>query len=164
MRLLENKDECPLRVRWRPIVTDAALLRQVSLPVEDWHTVTDLVEELAGICMHHAAFGLAAPQIGELTRVIVINIPIDGVFRVMGFINPEITWRSQEKETLTEACLSLPGVRHKVRRPRKIRLKFIGGDGIAREVGADGAAARALQHEIDHLDGILITDRSKGLN
>ena len=99
--------------------------------------------------------GLAAPQIGVNKRLIVLDTDNEHRF-VM--INPEIT-KSSGKEICEEGCLSLPGLREKVQRATKITARYTDLDGQQMEVTAEGLLARAIQHEIDHLEGVLFVDR-----
>ncbi|MCA8921885.1 MAG: peptide deformylase [Planctomycetes bacterium] len=134
-------------------------LRQISQPVEE---ITDEVREktLALFPAMYAdnGIGLAAPQVGWHARVFVVNVtgkPEDE----LAFINPEITERSGGLWSFEEGCLSLPGIRGKVKRERKITLKGTDLEGKPIELSADGLVARCILHEFDHLDGILFIDR-----
>lgn len=98
--------------------------------------------------------GLAASQIGVNQKVIVARLWKDEYV----FINPHITSQSREKEVSEEGCLSLPGIYLNIKRSKKIRVKAINQEGKKIKIKAKGLLARVLQHEIDHLDGILITD------
>ena len=106
--------------------------------------------------------GLAAPQVGVTKRVIVLDPnPSDedlSARRPMYLINPEIIWRSEEKVLFNEGCLSLPDQRAEVERFERVRVRFIDYNGKEREILADELLAIILQHEIDHLDGILYID------
>ena len=103
--------------------------------------------------------GLAAPQVGISQQIIVINT--DKNINALALINPQILARSTSTEEDTEGCLSLPGVSLKINRARKISVAFQDEFGHPREIKAKGLTARVLQHEIDHLNGILITDYTK---
>jgi len=100
--------------------------------------------------------GLAAPQIGKNIRLAVINSK-DGVFCL---INPEFTKKSWAKELAQEGCLSIPGVFGKVKRCKKVSLIYYNQDGKKTKLTAAGMMARVIQHEIDHLDGILFIDKA----
>ncbi len=105
--------------------------------------------------MHHAdGVGLAAPQVGILKRIVVIDVG-DGVH---AFINPEIISQSGE-EIDYEGCLSIPGIRGKVKRPAHVVVRALDPDGKERKLRANGLLARAVCHETDHLDGILFIDK-----
>jgi peptide deformylase len=108
--------------------------------------------------------GLAAPQVGVAKRVVVLDLAADGeARRPMTLVNPELLWRSGERSTTEEGCLSLPGHFAEVTRPVAVRVGYLDETGTAREVEADGLLARCLQHEIDHLDGILFVDHLSAL-
>jgi peptide deformylase len=121
--------------------------------------------------MHNAqGLGLAAPQVNKSLALCILeyNDPdeLDTIpFTVL--INPRITWKSARQESEEEACLSIPGVGGIVKRPREVRVKAEDLDGNTIEIEAKGLFARALQHEIDHLNGVLFTSyvpKSKLLN
>jgi peptide deformylase len=105
--------------------------------------------------------GLAAPQIGVSRRVCVLDLhdednPDDGRWVL---VNPVIVESSDEEDKASEGCLSIPEMEEVVTRPARVTVQGFDADGQAIEVEADGLLARALQHEIDHLDGVLFTDR-----
>lgn len=99
--------------------------------------------------------GLAAPQVGVNKRVIIVNLWKDEYI----LINPKITYRSRDKEVSEEGCLSVPGIYLNIERSKKVRVKVLDVSGKKIKIKAKGLLARVLQHEIDHLEGILITDR-----
>ncbi len=103
--------------------------------------------------------GLAAPQIGKNKRIIVINAK-DGIIYM---VNPKITKKSLVREWGQEGCLSVPDVFGKVKRNKKITCCYIDLRGQAKKITAQGLMARVIQHEIDHLDGILFIDKAKDL-
>lgn len=107
--------------------------------------------------------GLAAPQIGELLRLVVLDLGPSGEPAPMVLINPEITAASTETATREEGCLSLPGQYADVTRPARITARFEDAEGARREIEADGLLAVCIQHEIDHLDGILFVDHLSAL-
>lgn len=113
--------------------------------------ILELIEDMAETMYDAEGVGIAAPQVGVLRRVICVDIGLG----LHVFINPEIT--SKEGCSYeSEGCLSLPGVYGKVTRPEKITVKFLNREGEEVTLGADGFFARAICHECDHLDGILI--------
>jgi peptide deformylase len=107
--------------------------------------------------------GLAAPQIGVLERVVVVDVGEEDDRRPMALVNPKILWRSENLVTAEEGCLSLPGQFADVTRPDAVRLRYATEHGEDREIDADGLLARCIQHEIDHLDGVLFTDHLSAL-
>jgi peptide deformylase len=102
--------------------------------------------------------GLAAPQVGVSDRVIVVD-PHDDETQPFALINPEILEASKETEKNEEGCLSIPGVRDMVERSSRVRVRGLSEQGEIREFDAEGLVSRILQHEVDHLDGILFFDR-----
>lgn len=107
--------------------------------------------------------GLAAPQVGVPVRAVVIDLGEPEVRRPMVLINPEIRWRSDELVTAEEGCLSLPDHYAEVTRPAEVEVVYLDREGERREVRADGLLARCLQHEIDHLNGVLFVDHLSAL-
>jgi len=102
--------------------------------------------------------GLAAPQVGEMLRLVVIDLQKEEARDPMVLVNPEILAASAETATREEGCLSLPGQYADVTRPARVKVRYQALDGARREVEADGLLATCLQHEIDHLDGVLFVD------
>jgi peptide deformylase len=135
------------------------VLRSEARPVEVFDD--RLRDEVArmGVLMHDSlGIGLAATQIGVLHRVLVYRVEHDSP--VNALINPVVEWTSKDKETLEEGCLSLPGVHVDVDRPLHVRVRAQDATGAPILVEASGLEARVIQHEIDHLDGKLILDRT----
>ncbi|ALA17031.1 MULTISPECIES: peptide deformylase [unclassified Chelatococcus] len=145
----------------RPIIViPDPRLKQPSEPVE---AVTDEIRQLADDMletMYDApGIGLAAVQIGVMKRILVLDVSREGEEkRPMVFINPEIVWSSEETSTYEEGCLSIPEYYEEVERPARVRVRYVDLDGKAQEIEADGLLATCLQHEIDHLDGVLFLD------
>jgi len=132
-----------LRERARPVEAfDGGLRAEVT-------RLRDLLEDARGA-------GLAATQIGVLSRICLYRLP-DGPTQVL--VNPELTWVSEERETFDEGCLSLPGLWFEVERPNRVRVRARDEHGAEREFEAEGQEADVIQHEIDHLDGVLVLDR-----
>jgi peptide deformylase len=112
-----------------------------------------------GLLMNDAlGIGLAATQIGVLHRVLVYRVQPDAP--VSALINPELQWSSSDEEIAEEGCLSLPLVHVEVERPVHIRVKAQDENGEPLLVEASGLEARVIQHEMDHLDGVLILNRT----
>ena len=111
-----------------------------------------------GELMHDAlGVGLAATQLGVLHRVLVYRAYSEDPLTVL--VNPVLEWESEERDSAEEGCLSLPGVHVEVERAARVRVRAQDHQGDPLEVEAEGLTARVIQHEIDHLDGILILDR-----
>ena len=150
----------------RPIIeTPDPLLRQISAPVD---TVTDeirtLVEDMFETMYAAPGIGLAAIQVGVPKRVLVIDLQEseeeegEPVKNPLVFINPEIVQTSETLQTYNEGCLSVPEMYAEVERPDRIRARWLDRDGNAHEEELDGLLAVCLQHEMDHLEGILFID------
>jgi peptide deformylase len=134
------------------------VLRASAVRVERFDAHLQEEIERMGELMHDAlGVGLAATQLGVLHRVLVYRAgPEDPV---TALVNPVLEWASDETEIGEEGCLSLPGVHVDVERPAQIRVRAQEATGEERELEAEGFPARVIQHEMDHLDGILILDR-----
>lgn len=113
----------------------------------------DMLETLDAV----GGLGLAAPQVGSSMRLSVIKL--DGKSYVL--LNPKIKSKSLRKEIAEEGCLSFPGLYFPVKRHKKVKVQAFDLDGKTIEISAEGLLARAFQHEIDHLDGVLFIDRNK---
>ncbi len=134
------------------------VLRAAALPVDRFDESLASEIEYMGDLMHDAlGIGLAATQLGVLHRVLVYRAYSDDPLTAL--VNPVIEWAAEELETLEEGCLSLPGVHVEVERPAQVRVRARDIAGKELVIEAEGLEARVIQHEIDHLDGILILDR-----
>ncbi len=134
------------------------VLRATALPVDRFDAALRAEVERMGGLMHDAlGVGLAATQLGVLHRVLVYRAYAEDP--VTALVNPELTWMSDELEAGEEGCLSLPGVHVEVERAARVRVRARDEQGEEREVEAEGLEARVIQHEIDHLNGVLILDR-----
>jgi peptide deformylase len=102
--------------------------------------------------------GLAAPQVGVLKRAFVADLGDEGARAPIYVINPEITWRSETTNVAEEGCLSLPKQFGEVSRFDQVRMRYLDRAGAAQEIAAEGLLARCLQHEIDHVNGVLFVD------
>ncbi|MBV9829849.1 MAG: peptide deformylase [Alphaproteobacteria bacterium] len=126
--------------------------------------VRRLMDDMLETMYHAIGIGLAAPQVGAQHRVLVIDVAREGEKpQRMRIANPEILWRSEEMATANEGCLSLPEHYADVERPRAIRLRYLDHENEIREIDAEGLLATCLQHEIDHLDGLLFVDHVSSL-
>ena len=135
------------------------ILRTKARPVERFDAGLREEIERMGKLMHESiGVGLAAPQAGVSHRLLVYRTEPDSP--VQALVNPEIEWSSRDKEWGEEGCLSLPGVHVEVERPVHVLVRALDGDGEPVLVEASGFEARVIQHEVDHLDGVLILDRT----
>ena len=129
-------------------------LHKVAKPVTEFGTaqLRQLVQDMADTMYDAPGVGLAATQVDVHERVIVIDVS-ESTDQLMVFINPEITWASDEKRVYDEGCLSVPGVYDGVERPARVKCKAFDVEGKPFEVEADGLLAVCIQHEMDHLMG-----------
>ncbi|MFW5888646.1 MAG: peptide deformylase [Patescibacteria group bacterium] len=139
------------------------LLRKVSSPI-DKDTISkedfkQLCRDMIETMQKKDGIGLAAPQIGKNIRIIAIN----GDNSPFCLINPEITKRSFAKKRAEEGCLSLPNIFGEVQRHKKINCVYLDKNGKKQKIQATDLTARVLQHEIDHLDGILFIDKAENI-
>ncbi|KUL93221.1 peptide deformylase [Bosea sp. WAO] len=150
----------------RPLVIlPDSQLRLVSAPVA---TITPeirkLAEDMLETMYDAPGIGLAAIQIGEPVRLVTIDVSKksdddeETPKAPMVFVNPEVTWSSDELSVYEEGCLSIPEYYEEVERPARVKVRYMDLDGATQEVEADGILATCLQHEIDHLNGILFID------
>ena len=135
-------------------------LRQKSEPVKAVDAeVRTLVDDMFETMYKAPGVGLAAIQVGVPRRVVTVDTDKkDEPKQPQVFINPEIVWSSEEKGTYEEGCLSIPEYYEEVERPSEVKVRFMGLDGTTQEVAANGLLATVLQHEIDHINGVLFID------
>ncbi len=134
---------------------DNPRLRKASKPVKKVNQhIIDLLDDMAQTLYAARGVGLAAPQVGALRRVVVIDVG-DGLIEL---INPEII-SEEGQQRVEEGCLSVPGVDGYVIRPAKIKVRAMDRNGDMKEYEGEELLARAFAHEIDHLDGVLFTDK-----
>jgi len=135
------------------------VLKSRATPVDRFDdTLQQQVQRMAGIMRDAIGVGLAAPQLGISQRLLVYKIGSDAP--LITLVNPELEWRSDDVETLEEGCLSIPSVAVDVERPVHVRVRAHDEHGDERLVEASGLEARVIQHEMDHLDGVLMLDRA----
>ena len=135
------------------------VLRQKATEIQMFdEKLTNLSKEMIDLMHNSEGIGLAAPQVGLLIRLLVTDVsPVDKGVSEMAFVNPVIleTWG---ESTLEEGCLSIPGIREEVERPEEILIKYQTIDGEEKIEKFSGWMARVLQHEVDHLEGVLFVD------
>lgn len=142
------------------VILPDAQLRQVSAPVE---AITPEIKTLAADMletMYEApGIGLAAIQIGVPKRIVTIDLAKQDEEKTpIVFINPEITWSSEELNVHEEGCLSIPEYYEEVERPARVKVRYLDLDGKQQEIEAEGLLATCIQHEVDHLNGVLFID------
>ena len=134
------------------------VLKAKAVPVERFDDqLRAEVARMAGIMGDAIGVGLAATQLGVMHRVLVYKVGEDGLLAAV--VNPELEWAGDDIEEAEEGCLSLPGVHVDVERPVRVRVRARDEHGDKVVIEASGLEARVIQHEMDHLDGVLILDR-----
>jgi peptide deformylase len=150
----------------RPLVIlPDSMLRKVSAPIGDiTPEIRKLAEDMLETMYDAPGIGLAAIQIGEPVRLVTLDVSKkaeegeEQAREPMVFVNPEVTWSSEELSSYEEGCLSIPEYYEEVERPARVKVSYRDLDGKAQEIEADGLLATCLQHEIDHLNGVLFID------
>ncbi len=142
------------------IIEPDPILRKKSVGVEQVdNNLKKLMDEMLETMYAAPGIGLAAVQIGVLKRLIVIDLSKeDQKKNPLFLVNPEITFQSKNLSTYEEGCLSLPGYFAEIERPAECHLKYLDYDGNQKNLKAEGLLATCIQHEIDHLNGILFID------
>ena len=135
------------------------VLRSRALEVDRFdEPLREQVRRMGQLMHDSLGIGLAATQVGLMNRVLVYRVEADGA--IAALVNPVLEWAGDERETMEEGCLSLPGVLVEVERPIHVRVRAQDDRGEAILIEASGLEARVIQHEMDHLDGVLILDRT----
>ena len=135
------------------------VLRERARPVDAVDAVIrDQIAEMRRLVEDAGEAGLAATQLGVLNRVVVFRSEPEGPVRAL--VNPVVEWASEETAVAEEGCLSIPGVWIEVERPARVRMRGLGEAGEPVLIEAEMPEARVLQHELDHLDGVLTLDRA----
>ena len=142
-------------------ILGSRILREEAVPLD---MVTDetrrLIRDMFDTMYHAEGIGLAGPQVGVSQRVLVVDVTNEDESRhVHALVNPVIVESSRATDRAVEGCLSIPGIEEKVTRPVRVTVEALSSDGDPVRLEADDLLARALQHEVDHLDGVLFVDR-----
>ncbi len=139
----------------------AKVLRERAAPVGEITDATrQLVRDMFDTMYDAEGIGLAAPQVGIPERILVVDVADEDETRhVHALVNPVITRSSRDTGKEVEGCLSIPGIEESVTRPVRVTVEGLSPDGEPVRLEAEGLLARALQHEVDHLDGVLFVDR-----
>lgn len=138
-------------------------LKTVASPVEEIDAgLQRLAEDMLETMYHAPGIGLAAPQVGVLKRLLVMDCvkEEDAAPRPMVLINPAVTWASEETSVYEEGCLSIPEIYNDVERPAEVEVTWTALDGAQQTERFGGLWATCVQHEIDHLDGVLAVDHA----
>jgi peptide deformylase len=147
------------------LVVPDPILKARAKPVapQDMARVRELIPRMFVSMYGAPGIGLAAPQVGVGLRFIIVDLMPDEKPSPMALINPEVTARSEELATREEGCLSLPGQYADVTRPARVTVRYTDPDGARQQIEAEGLLAACLQHEIDHLNGVLFVDHLSAL-
>ena len=147
------------------LIAPHATLKARARPVgpADETAVRDLIPRMFATMYRAPGIGLAAPQVGQGLRVAVIDLMPNEKPSPLAMINPEVVARSTELAVREEGCLSLPNMYAEVTRPARVKVRYLDPTGARREIEADGLLSACLQHEIDHLDGVLFVDHLSAL-
>lgn len=142
------------------IIPDPVLRRKAENVLTVDKNVARLMEDMAETMVSADGLGLAAPQVGELMRVIVCASSMENRTGadILRMANPEILWRSEELYTYREGCLSIPDQFADITRPKKIRVRYLDQQNKVQDVEAEDLLSICIQHEIDHLNGVLFFD------
>ncbi|KZD01983.1 MULTISPECIES: peptide deformylase [unclassified Thalassospira] len=141
------------------IVPDPRLKKECEPVTEVNDEIKTLLNDMLETMYAAPGIGLAAPQIGVMKRVVVMDVSDDkDKPEPLKLINPEIIWESEETSIYQEGCLSIPEQYADVERPAEVGMRYMDENGETHEIEADGLLATCIQHEIDHLDGVLFTD------
>ena len=141
------------------LVLPDPLLRKISEPISEVNSeIKKLMDDMLETMYEAPGIGLAAVQIGVLKRVIVIDLSKGEKKEPLFIVNPKITFKSKELLSYEEGCLSIPNQFAEVKRPNSCKVSFLDYDGKQKEIHAKGLLATCIQHEIDHLNGILFID------
>jgi peptide deformylase len=155
----ERAETLPIRVVPDPILRAQAK----AVRANDMTEVRKLLPRMFATMYRAPGIGLAAPQVGVGLRIAIVDLMEADKPSPIVLINPEVTARSEALTTREEGCLSLPGQYGDVTRPTQVTVHYTDADGSRREIKAEGLLAACLQHEIDHLDGILFVDHLSAL-
>lgn len=144
----------------RILLVPDPVLRAKCRPVgpQDQDAVRALLPKMFATMYQAPGIGLAAPQVGQKLRFIVVDVQPNDTRQPIALINPEIVARSTELATREEGCLSLPGQFAEIVRPARVKVRYLDPTGARKEIEAEGLLSACLQHEIDHLDGVLFVD------
>jgi peptide deformylase len=135
------------------------VLRQIAKPVDEiTDGVRQLLDDMAATMYDAPGIGLAAPQINVSQRLVVIDCGKDDAPELYKMVNPEIIALSEEQAVLEEGCLSIPDQTAEVKRPAEVSIRYLDETGTTQTLTADGLLAACIQHEIDHLNGVLFID------
>jgi peptide deformylase len=147
------------------LIAPDPMLKARARPVtaEDMPRVRDLLPRMFATMYRAPGIGLAAPQVGVGLRLTIVDLMLDEKPDPITLINPEVVARSENMATREEGCLSLPGQYADVTRPARVTVRYTDAEGVKRQLEAEGLLSACVQHEIDHLDGVLFIDHLSAL-
>ncbi len=137
---------------------DPRLKKKIKPMIEPIDGLETIIDRMFATMYDAPGIGLAAPQVGLMERIFVMDAVREGDPDPFVMINPEITWASEELSTYEEGCLSIPDIYEEVQRPSAVKIQFRDREFAVQEVEFDGLYATCAQHELDHLDGKLFID------
>ena len=147
------------------IVAPDPRLKKRCAPVEQVDDeIRRLMDDMLETMYDAPGIGLAAPQVGVLKRIIVVDVAAkEGPREPVQMVNPELVWASEEEASYEEGCLSLPEHYAEVERPAAVKVRYLDREGETQEMEAEGLLATCVQHEMDHLEGLLFVDHISAL-
>jgi peptide deformylase len=147
------------------LIAPNQMLKTRARPVKpaDADVVRELIPRMFATMYQAPGIGLAAPQISHSLRLVVVDLTPNDIRQPYVLINPEVVAASEELATREEGCLSLPGQYADITRPARVKIRYLDETGAMREMEADGLLAVCVQHEIDHLNGVLFVDHLSAL-
>lgn len=135
------------------------IFKQIAEPVDQVDdAVRGIVDDMFDTLYFEKAVGIGANMVGILKRIVAVDVQPEGKKQPLALINPEIIWKSDEKQTYLEASLSFPGIQADITRPKAIKVKYLDKEGMEKELELEGHIATVVQHEIDYLDGKVFLD------
>ncbi len=142
------------------IIVPDPVLKETATPVENFDDgLRAQMDKMLATMYDAPGIGLAANQVGLLNRVLVMDVDQrDGQRKPIWMVNPEVIWTSEEPSVMEEGCLSIPGQYAEVQRPKQVRVKYLNYEGQEEEAEFEDLASHCVQHEIDHLNGVLFID------
>jgi peptide deformylase len=164
-RLMSTALSSPVITPISIVIAPNPVLKARARPVQDKDAdiVRDLIPRMFAAMYAAPGIGLAAPQVAQGLRLIIIDLKPNDKFEPLTLINPEIIAATDELATREEGCLSLPNMYADVTRPAKVKVRYLDEFGAKKEIEGEGLMSACLQHEIDHLDGILFVDHVSAL-
>jgi peptide deformylase len=121
-------------------------------------TIRQIADDMLATLEHEKAVGIGAPMVGITKQIAVVDLCENNISKPYCFINPEITWRSDETQEFEEASLCFPGISANITRPKAIHVRYLDRDGNEQELEAEGFLATVIQHEMDYLEGKVFLD------